>query len=74
MSGLDGVWITASEAIFHAVIETVGSVPRYRFLSRLQQVDRSLVFKALWGLPPRLPHLLHTVTLPVLEATSGSLG
>ena len=44
MSGLDGVWITASEAIFHAVIETVGSVPRYRFLSRLQQVDRSLVF------------------------------
>lgn len=74
MSALDGVWITASEAILHAVLKTVNNIPRYRVLSHLQQVDRSLILNAFWGLPPRLPHLLNTVTLPVLGTTSESLG
>ena len=68
VSELHGVWIIASEGILRAVPETVDNVPRY-----LHQVDRSLILKAPWGLPPRLPHLLHTVTLPVLEITSESL-
>ena len=74
MSGLDGVWITASETVLHAVLQMVDNISRYRVLSHLQQVDKSLMVKTLWGLPPRLPHLLHTVILSVLEATSESLG
>ena len=73
VSELHGVWNIASESILHAVIETVDNVPRYRVLAHLHQVDRSLILKAPWGLPPRLPHLLHIVTLPVLEALSESL-
>ena len=61
-----GCGFTASEAILHAVLETVDILPRYRVLSQLQEVDTSLILKAHWGLPRRLklPHLLHTVTSP----------
>ena len=61
-----GCGLTASEAILHAILETVEIVPRSRVLFQLQEVDRSSILKAHWGLPRRLesPHLLHIVTSP----------
>ena len=37
VSGLDGVWDTASEGILRAVLETVDDVSRYRVSSHLNQ-------------------------------------
>ena len=59
-----GCRLIASEAISRAVFVTVDIISRYRVLSQLQRVGRFLILKAHWGLPRRLPHLLHTVTSP----------
>ena len=46
---MDGVWITASEDILHAVLETVDDVSRYRVSSHLHQVDRVFDSLRLFG-------------------------